>query len=263
MIDAAGLCSGQWCAGIWSLAFSPDSKTVATGSTDARVRLWDVETGHLLATSEALRDLVYSLAFSPDGRRLAAGDAAGHLSVWDLAVPLDSAPLLILDNSPTVLSVSFSPPGSNSLGGSILATGSGLGVIRLWDAASGNLLRQMQGGGNGVKVVYSPDGSVLAAGSRGFEPDYAVRLWDPGSGELRATLQGHTKDVGDLAFTPDGRILASSDWDGVTRLWDTATGEELQTLQQSQAVYGADLSPDGGRLATGGSDGLIWIWGLP
>ncbi len=262
-LDAHAMSSGQWCACVWSLAFSPDGKTVATGSTDARVRLWDVESGTLLATSEVLGDLVRAVGFSPDGRRLAAGDGDGNLLVWDLAAPLATEPVLRLDNPPTVLSISFSPQQLGSPGTTMIATGSGDGIIRLWDVDSGQLVRQMQGSGNSVEVVYSPDGSVLAAGDVGWADEFSVRLWDPISGELRQTLSGHTKDVSALAFTPDGQVLASGDWDGFTRLWDVTTGKQLQVLEQGGSVESAAFRPDGGHLATAGSDGLIWIWSVP
>jgi len=202
-------------------------------------------------------DLVYGLAFSPDGRLLAAGDADANLWVWDLSSGLEPDHLLRLDNPPTVPSLSFSPDGHT------LAAGSGFGLIRLWDIPAGGLVREMQASDNAVVAVYSPDGSVLAAGSSGFGPDYAVRLWNPATGEILHTLEGHTNDVQGLAFSPDGQLLASCDGDGFTRLWDAGTGQPLQVLQQDARVYDVAFSPDGTRLATGGSDGLIWVWGIP
>ncbi len=260
-MDAAGMASGGLCACFWSLAFGPGGETLAAGSTDAAVRLWSVETGELLGQSGAPTDLVHSLAFSPDGRRLAAGDGDGHLWGWDLAAPLSAGPLVSLDNPPTVLSLSFDP--SRGEGEHVLAAGSGFGAIRVWDLGAGSLLREMQAGGNSVRAVYSPDGALLAAGSAGYGPDHAVRLWDASGGEVRHVLSGHEHDVNALAFSPDGRLLASGDAQGITRLWDVATGELLQILDQGWGVYGLAFRPDGRRLASAGFDGLVWIWGVP
>lgn len=260
-MDAAGMGSGGWCACFWSLAFGPDGETLAAGSTDAVVRLWSVETGELLGQSGAPTDLVHSLAFSADGRRLAAGDGDGLLWAWDLAAPLSAGPLLSLDNPPTVLSLSFDP--SRDEGEYVVAAGSGFGAIRVWDLEAGALLREMQASGNSVRAVYSPDGALLAAGSGGYEPDYAVRLWDVARGEVRQVLSGHEHDVNALAFSPDDRLLASGDAEGGTRLWDVASGDLLQALDQGRGVYGLAFRPDGRRLASAGFDGLVWIWGVP
>jgi WD40 repeat protein len=232
---------------------------VATGGTDARVRLWDAGSGELLQTSEPLGDLIYGLDYSRDGQRLAAGDADGNLWVWDLAAPSGWVPLLAFDNGGVIVSLSFDPAAA----GHILATGNGSGAIRIWDADTGTLVREIDSSHNSVRAVYSPDGSVLAAGDSGWAEEFPVRLWDAASGELRRTLSGHTKDVDGLAFTPDGRILASGDWAGLIRLWDVSTGEPLQVLEQGGSVKAAAFRPDGRRLATAGFDGLVWIWGVP
>jgi WD40 repeat protein len=247
----------SWCACYWSLAFSPDGSTLAAGSTDAAVRLWDVATGNLLHTWQAPASLVYGLSYSADGRFLAAGDADGNLLIWDLASGLTALPMLRLDNPPTVLSISFSPDGKT------LATGSGFGVIRIWDATSGGLLGEMQASNNAVRAVFSPDGSLLAAGNSGFQPDYAIRLWDPATGEIVHTLEGHTTDVRDLAFSPDGRTLASCDGDGFTKLWDVNAGRLLQTVEQGWSADAVAFNVSGEQVATGGFDSLVRIWGLP
>jgi WD40 repeat protein len=255
-LTASKLEGSPWCACFWSLAFSPDGSTLAAGSTDATVRFWDVATGELLDTWEAPADLVYGLSYSPEGRFLAAGDGDGNLLIWNLASGLSALPTLRLDNPPTVLSISFSPDAKT------LATGSGFGLIRLWDISTGELLGEMQASSNSVRAIFSPDGSLLAAGSSGFQPDYAVRLWDPANGKIVRTFEGHTKDVKDLAFSPDGRLLASCDGDGFTRLWDVASGQALQILEQEWPLDSVAFRPDGQQLATGGFDGLVQLWGV-
>jgi len=262
MLDAYGMSTGEWCACIWSLAFSPDGETVATGSTDARVRQWDVQTAELLYTSQAMGDLISGLGFSPDGQLLAAGDSDGNIWVWDLGIPLDAPPLLTFDNRGVIVSLAFDPTPS-SLGGRLLATGSGFGAIRVWDADTGTMVREMEGSHNAVSVVYSPDGSLLAAGDSGWGDESPVRLWDPSSGALQKTLVGHSTDVDAMAFSPNGQVLVSGDWDGSARLWDLATGEQLQVLQAGSYITGVAFRPDGRRFATAGFDGLVWIWGQP
>lgn len=243
---------GTWPACFWSLAFSPDGTTLAAGSTDAVVRLWDVASGQPVRVLEDPMRLVDAVAFSPDGRLLAAGDTPS-LWLWDAA----SGELLYsVENPPTTLSVSFSPDGQ------MLATGNGSGWIGLWDVDSGELRREMKASNNAAIAVFSPDGQTLASGSSGFAEDYAVRLWDVGSGEVLHTLEGHTTDVKDVAFSPDGRLLASCDSDGIVRLWDVAAAQQVQVLEQEWGVYTIAFSPDGAVLATGGFDYLVRLWGV-
>jgi WD40 repeat protein len=260
-LSAPSLPGSPWCACYWSLAFqpaAPDGRTVvAAGSTDAAVRFWDVDSGQLLDVWEAPGALVYGLAYSPDGRLLAAGDGDGSLLLWDLDSGLSALPRLRLDNPPTVLSISFQPDGR------WLATGSGSGLIRIWDRTSGELRRELRASDNPVRATFSPDGRLLAAGSGGFAPDYAVRLWDPANGQLVRTLEGHTTDVKDLAFSPDGRLLVTCDGDGITRLWAVTTGQALQILEQPWSTDSVAFDPAGTAFATGGFDGLVRIWGLP
>jgi hypothetical protein len=146
------------------------------------------------------------VTFSPDGRLLAVASSIGVY----LYAAADLREVRFLPTDSPVLSVAFSPDGR------LLASGSEDNTIRLWDAASGALLRTLEGHTDWVlSVAFSPDGRLLASASR----DNTIRLWDAASGALLRTLEGHTFWVRSVAFSPDGRALASGSWDGTVRLW--------------------------------------------
>ena len=215
-----------------SVCFSPDGQTLASGSSDRMIRLWDV--ANLLRLDHALSGLS--------------------------DVDLDSSQTLqtLTGHTGTVRSVCFSPNGQ------ILASGSRDQTIRLWNVANGQVLRALhQHTGWVTSVCFSPDGQILASGS----VDRTICLWDvadvttSGNCQVIQTLHGHTDWVWSVCFSPDGHTLASSSHDRSIRLWDVATGQMLQTLQgHSRRVTSVCFSSNGQTLASGSLDGTIKLW---
>ena len=189
---------------VYSVAFSPDGKMLASGSSDGTVRLWDVNTGGHLRTLEEHTSLVYSVSFSPDGKTLASGSRDGTVRLWDVNT---GGHLRTLEgHTRSVYSVSFSPDGET------LASGN-LYTVLLWDVNTGGHLRTLEEHTGRAYVSFSPDGETLASGSN----DETIRLWDTLTGTHLYTFRGHTDSVNSVAFSPDGKMLASG---GETiRLW--------------------------------------------
>jgi WD40 repeat protein len=136
-------------------------------------------------------------------------------------------------------------------------------LLRLWDAATGKELRQFRGHvARPVWVVFSPDGQTLASrATDGTGRDGGVRLWDVATGKLLRVLDhpnsSHSWYRNAVAFSPDGRTLASSGGDGDIRLWNVGTGEEIRCWQALGASEALTFSPDGRTLA---SDGGAALW---
>ncbi len=208
-----------------SMAFSPDSSLLATGSVfdfdsleKGELFLWNVTTGQRKKDFIEHVDNVYSLSFSPDGTTLAAGtDDTVHL--------MDAKTGEIFDTFPKkggiVYSLSFSPDGKT------LATGSD-DKVRLWDVTTGTIRTTFdtifaEHTPNIRSVKFSPDGKTLAASIYN-----TVHLWDVATRDISAILRGHVDDVYSVNFSPDGSTLASGSTDGTVLLWKIEVPKQLK-----------------------------------
>jgi WD40 repeat protein len=248
------------------VAFSPDGRRLASGSWDQTVKFWDVPTGQELSTVRSKMKGVQALAFSRDGHWLAAENSSDTVMLWNATTgreihtlpsnkPLDIAGSNWIPRSARFFrrySITFSPDGR------WLASGVDDKTIRLWDVATGRMIRDLTGLRRSVMyAAFSPDGRWLASG----DDDKNIRIWDAPTGQEIRLLSGHKKVIYAVAFSPDGRWLASASADKTVKLWDVAAGREVHTLTgHANIVTSLAFSPDGRWLATGSWDKTIKIW---
>jgi WD40 repeat protein/serine/threonine protein kinase len=254
--------------GAWAVTFAPDGQTLAWASETGAVKLLDLRTHRLRTWFYGHTRRAHALAFSPCGTRLVSGGNDFSVRVWDATS--EPAPQTLSGHKAPLYCVAFSPDG-----GMLASAGGhhkdadhedGDTSIRVWDAASGRLVRALSQHTDRVSaLVFAslPLGDFLGKRSVLISAgwDGRVLMWDLASGRVVAALQQGGSTVTGLSLAREGTLLAAAAWDGSVRLWDLSTRRQLGgPLRDAEKLWSVALSPNGKLLATASDNKTVQVW---
>jgi WD40 repeat protein len=232
--------------GAYFAEFTKDGRLVISGGADNMARLWDAVSGKLVFELRGHTNGVTGADIAPDGTRICTVSTYDHTArVWDLG----SGKGLFEIKQDRLDSAEISPDGKYIL------TSANLDELSIWDAASGRFVRRLGEAWREIASArFSPDGGRVVVVDR----DPAV--CDVATGKKLFELDGHTQQVHDVGYSPDGQWLVTASEDRTARIWRAANGKSAVVLPHDREVVFAMFSPGGRWVVTGDADRVIRVW---
>lgn len=230
------------------------------GLGSPRLHVWDLASGKRIKSWVADSRGVAACRYFLDGKRIASIGLSGELKVWDAAT--GKPEVTFESRADTLPCLAVSPDGA------LLASGGLETSVRVWNARTGELLQSLPDLGQVTGLEFAPKDRLLAIAtcrnlnSYGMMFDGEVTLFDLAKRSMERVLPRHAVLVRGMAFSPDGRRLATASLDGIVKIWDTASGRELASYPgQKRITLALAFSRDGKEIAVGDAHGSIWILG--
>ncbi|KAI0191868.1 hypothetical protein F4808DRAFT_381284 [Astrocystis sublimbata] len=239
---------GQHTGSIYAIVFSPNGKTIATGSDDKTVRIWSADTGEHLKTLEGHTATFGNIKFSPNGNIIASSSMNETVRLWSV----DTGKQLQVLKHNGIIVIAFSPDSKTLASGSIDKT------VRIWSVDTGKQLQVLKHNDGIIVIAFSPDSKTLASGSAAR----TVRIWSVDTGKQLQVLEGHTDSLQTVVFSPNGKTLASGSVDKTVRIWSVDTGTQLQVLEHTRVIMAMAFSPDGKVFASGTENADVVFWSV-
>lgn len=236
--------------GVLGCAFSPDGKTILSGSFDKTLKLWDVDSGKEICFFTGHQGSVNGCAFSPDGKTIVSCSNDESLKLWDVKSGKEIR--TFAGHESFVTSCAFSPNGKTIL--SVFFNR----MLKLWDTASGKEIRTFTGH-QGVTwtCAFSPHGKTILSGSSMG----TLKLWNRETGKEIRVFTGHKGPVTGCDLSPDRKTIISASNDGTLKLWDLESGKEIRAFTGHKGIIRAcAFSADGNTIVSASEDSTLKLW---
>ena len=234
--------------GVFSVAFSPDGKSVVSGGQEGKIKVWNAQDGQEIADMSNESEYEINVVdFSPDGKYVVSNSNTNTIRVWDAAHGTEIAHMT---PDAYVFFVAFSPNGKYLLSGSMD------GTARVWDAAHGTEIARTTYDAGLYSVAFSPDSRYVVSGGCDQEDTSgaclqgSARLWEAATGQ-EITRMTYDAAVRTAAFSPDGKYVVSTIGDQVVQVWEGSTGTEIARITEDSSVGAVAFRPDGNYIVSG------------
>ncbi|KAF2068728.1 hypothetical protein CYY_009949 [Polysphondylium violaceum] len=238
--------------------FIGNGLTLASGSSDNTIKLWNSENGSLISTITGNGSRIWDLSSSHSGSHLASASGDGVVKIWDIQSPSKPLnPFSTKAHEGDAYTVQFHP-GQNHI-----VTGGYDKMVHLYDARTGVLVKSFSGHNGSIsKVIFNPHGNLIISGSK----DSTIKFWDIVSGVCIKTLSSHLGEVTSIATNSSGSHLLSASKDNSNRLWDIRSARPIKRFKghqnTSKNFVRSSFGPNESLIIGGSEDGYVYIWDI-